>query len=70
MNNYNRLPFFGVVVLVCLLALFGQTATAQVVSGSMVGNVTDAGGGSVSGGSCSTRYWRRARRSEGPEGMA
>src|SRR5947207_8111062 len=49
MNNYNRLPFFGVVVLVCLLALFGQTATAQVVSGSMVGNVTDAAGASVPG---------------------
>jgi hypothetical protein len=48
----NRpLPFLGVLALTCLLALFSQPAAAQVAFGSMVGNVTDATGGSIPGAS-------------------
>lgn len=47
----RRLPFLGVLALACLLALFSQPATAQVEFGSMVGNVTDATGGSIPGAS-------------------
>src|SRR5580704_9517421 len=38
-----------VVALVCALALFTQPATAQVLFGSLVGNVTDASGAGVPG---------------------
>src|SRR5712692_2624237 len=47
---YNgRLPLWGELAVVCLLALSSQSANAQVVSGSMVGNVTDASGGAIAG---------------------
>src|SRR6266571_3705256 len=45
----GRLLHLGVLALVWFLALSNQLATAQVVSGSMVGNVTDAAGGSIPG---------------------
>ena len=45
----RRLPFLGVLALVCLLALSSQPAGAQTVFGSMVGNVTDASGAAVPG---------------------
>src|SRR6266571_6898114 len=45
----GRLLHLGVLALVWFLALSNQLANAQVVSGSMVGNVTDAAGGSVPG---------------------
>ena len=41
----GRLLGLGGLALVCFLALSNQLANAQVVSGSMVGNVTDASGG-------------------------
>ncbi len=57
MNEYLRklwgferfLPVLA--LLVCLLALFSQSANAQVAFGSIVGNVTDASGGGISGAS-------------------
>src|SRR5260221_37367 len=50
MTNYNRrLPFLGVLALVCLLALSSQPASAQVVFGSVVGNVTDGTGAAIPG---------------------
>jgi hypothetical protein len=45
----RRLPFLGVLALICLLALSSQPVIAQTVTGSMVGNVTDPSGGSVPG---------------------
>ena len=45
----RRLPFLGVLALICLLALVSQPAGAQTVFGSMVGNVTDASGAAVPG---------------------
>jgi Carboxypeptidase regulatory-like domain len=49
---YNgRLWFLGVSALVCLLALSSQPASAQVAFGSIVGNVTDATAGGISGAS-------------------
>ena len=47
----GRLLGLGGLALVWFLALSNQLAYAQVVSGSMVGNVTDAAGGSVPGAS-------------------
>src|SRR4051812_22522941 len=47
MNTYKRLPCWGMLVLVSLVIAASQMANAQVVSGSMVGNVTDAAGGFV-----------------------
>jgi hypothetical protein len=47
----GRLLCLGAFALVWFLALSNQLANAQVVSGSMVGNVTDAAGGSVPGAS-------------------
>jgi hypothetical protein len=40
-------PFLAVLAVVCLLALFSQSASAQTTFGSMVGNVTDASGGGI-----------------------
>src|SRR5436853_2049932 len=52
MTNYNRrLPLLGVLALVCLLALSSQLASAQVVFGSVVGNVTDGTGAAIPGAS-------------------
>src|SRR5882672_10472247 len=52
MTNYNRrLPLSGMLALISLLALSCQSAGAQVVSGSMVGNVTDASGSAIPGAS-------------------
>jgi hypothetical protein len=45
----RHLPSLGVLALVCLLALFSQPASGQIVFGSMVGNVTDATGAAVPG---------------------
>jgi hypothetical protein len=45
----GRLPFLGMLALVCLLALSSQPVQAQVAFGSIVGNVTDASGGGMSG---------------------
>ena len=50
-NYVGRLLGSGGLALVCFLALSNQLTYAQVVSGSMVGNVTDAAGGSVPGAS-------------------
>jgi len=47
----GRLLVLGGLALVWSLTLSNQLAYAQVVSGSMVGNVTDAAGGSVPGAS-------------------
>src|SRR5260370_35141890 len=47
----GRLPFWGMLALVCLLALTSQPVRAQVAFGSIVGNVTDASGGGMSGAS-------------------
>src|ERR1700730_9320272 len=43
------ISILGVSTLVCLLALSIQPARAQVAFGSIVGNVTDASGGGMSG---------------------
>ena len=48
-SKYSRLPWLGVVALVLLLVLSHQLVYGQVTFGSMVGNVTDASGGAVSG---------------------
>src|SRR5258708_29274670 len=65
----GRLLYLGVLALVWFLALSNQFANAQVVSGSMVGNVTDAAGGSVSGASVkitlTTANHRRAVLTDG-----
>ncbi|HEY2016655.1 MAG TPA: carboxypeptidase-like regulatory domain-containing protein, partial [Bryobacteraceae bacterium] len=45
----GRLLSVGVSALTLFLALSSQSASAQVVSGSMVGNVTDASGGAIAG---------------------
>ena len=47
----GRLLGLGGLALVCFLALSSQPAHAQVVFGSMVGNVTDASGGGIPGAS-------------------
>ena len=47
----GRLLGLGGLALVWFLALSSQLAYAQVVSGSMVGNVTDAAGGACPGAS-------------------
>ena len=47
----GRLPFLGVLALISLLALSSQPVQAQVAFGSIVGNVTDASGGGMSGAS-------------------
>src|SRR5712691_5019169 len=52
MTNYNRrLPFLGVLALICLLAVSSRPASAQVVFGSVVGNVTDGTGAAIPGAS-------------------
>ena len=38
---------FGVLALVCILVSASQSVNAQVVSGSVVGNVTDASGAAI-----------------------
>jgi hypothetical protein len=48
-TSNGRLPFWGMSALVCLLVLSSQPVRAQVAFGSIVGNVTDASGGGVSG---------------------
>src|SRR5215813_10606661 len=48
-TSEGRLPFGGMSALVCLLALSSPLVQAQVAFGSMVGNVTDASGGGMSG---------------------
>src|SRR6266404_2466323 len=46
----NRpLLFLRMLAMVCLLALSSQPVQAQVAFGSIVGNVTDASGGGMSG---------------------
>src|SRR5260370_24135994 len=47
----GRLPFWGMLALVCLLALTSQPVPAPVAFGSIVGNVTDASGGCMSAAS-------------------
>src|SRR5580693_3946524 len=49
MNERFTQRLLGVIALVCLLALSSQPARAQVAFGSMVGNVSDATGGAISG---------------------
>ena len=50
MSIHNgRFLFLGASALLCLLALSSQPASAQVAFGSIVGNVTDASGGGMSG---------------------
>ena len=39
--NKRRLPFLGVLAIVFLVAMSAPSANAQVMLGSMVGNVTD-----------------------------
>ena len=55
MNEHTKLRglqrLLPVLALVCLLASFSRSANAQVAFGSMVGNVTDASGGGISGAS-------------------
>ena len=51
LNSDRRLPFLGVLALVCFLALSSQSANAQVAFGSMVGSVTDASGSAIPGAS-------------------
>jgi hypothetical protein len=46
-----RLPGWGVIAFTLLLALYPRPATAQVLFGSVVGNVTDASGAAVPGAS-------------------
>ena len=48
-NLNGRHSVLGVLALVCLLALSVQPVNAQVAFGSIVGNVTDASGGGMSG---------------------
>jgi len=45
----GRLPMLGVSALIFLVGSWGQSAYAQVVSGSVVGSVTDASGGAIGG---------------------
>jgi hypothetical protein len=47
----GRLPCFGALALISLLALSSHPANAQVAFGSMVGNVTDASGSAIPGAS-------------------
>ncbi len=50
MSIYNgRLPFFGVLALAFFFLLSSRSVNAQVAFGSIVGNVTDASGGSIAG---------------------
>lgn len=48
-SSKYRLPWLGIAVLALLLALSNQPVYGQAPFGSMVGNVTDASGGAVSG---------------------
>src|SRR5689334_11233487 len=50
-TSNGRLHFLGMLTLVCFLALSSQPVQAQVAFGSIVGNVTDASGGGMSGAS-------------------
>src|SRR5262249_3609268 len=43
----GRPRLWGFAALLCFLALFRQSANAQVAAGSLVGNVTDATGSAV-----------------------